>query len=118
MLISDWSSDVCSSELREVTQLLTPNNPKAVITHNVVSSACGTATHALTFVRADQRQTIAGEEESVSIPVNTSIPITVGSAPKGVTVKKNVFVVSPAENVKEDVKAGVHTSYHSEEHHV
>ncbi len=98
----------------QVTQMLTPNNPRAVISYTIHESICGTAVHARTFIRDDQHQTISSEEESVTIPVNTSGPIVVVSAPNGVTATKGALVVSPIQMVKDGLKDGIIAYYYSE----
>lgn len=112
---SQWLMDgkPIAENTPQVTQLLTPNNPKAVISHTIHESICGTAAQDRTFIRDDQSQTIASKEESVTIPVNTSGTITLVSAPNGVTAKQGALVVLPVQMARDGLRGGIIAYYYT-----
>ncbi|WP_262248790.1 hypothetical protein [Parapedobacter soli] len=113
---SQWHLDskpIAENEV-EITPVLTPNNPKAAISHTVDSGACGTAEYTLTFIRDEQTRTIPAEIESFSIPINASGPINLITAPKGVKVNTKELLIPPAQLLKEGIKSGIIVFYYPE----
>ncbi|WP_188504563.1 hypothetical protein [Parapedobacter pyrenivorans] len=100
-----------AADQSEVTQLLTPNNPKSAITYAIRESICGAAERTRTFIREDHTRTIGSDAASVTIPVKTSGVINLVAAPKGVVVKDGALVIPAAQLMKEGMKSAI-IAYH------